>query len=187
MFDKTAFFYYNKDYVFERCAMVLDIKPILNTPGTRLDFQFALDLADVDFNGVYPIQNPVVVTGQVCNTAGMLTLTFDAHSVLESVCDRCLQPFQQPKTIHREFLLTTDAEPLPQDDDILPLDHGTLDMNEVARTEFILGMDTKTLCSEDCKGICPGCGVNLNQGRCSCKKPADPRWAALAKLLEDEG
>ena len=59
-------------------------------------------------------------------------------------------------------------------------------MGELARTAFILGMDTKTLCSEDCKGICPGCGVNLNQGSCTCKKETDPRLAALAKLLEKD-
>ena len=45
-------------------------------------------------------------------------------------------------------------------------------------------MDTKTLCSEDCKGLCPGCGVNLNHEACRCKKQVDPRLAALAKLLE---
>ncbi|MDY5613643.1 MAG: DUF177 domain-containing protein, partial [Dysosmobacter sp.] len=55
-----------------------------------------------------------------------------------------------------------------------------------ARTAFILEMDTKTLCSEDCKGLCPRCGADLNLGPCSCKKEVDPRLAALAKLLENK-
>ena len=47
------------------------------------------------------------------------------------------------------------------------------------------GMDTKTLCSEDCKGLCPRCGANLNDGPCGCKREVDPRLAVLAKLLEN--
>ena len=46
-------------------------------------------------------------------------------------------------------------------------------------------MDTKNLCSPDCKGLCPGCGANLNHEACRCKKAVDPRLAKLAQLLED--
>ena len=70
-----------------------------------------------------------------------------------------------------------------EDDDIILLDQGEVDVGELAYTAFILDMDTKHLCSEDCKGLCPGCGVNLNQAPCRCKKQADPRWAALEQLL----
>lgn len=70
-----------------------------------------------------------------------------------------------------------------EDDDIVLLDQGEVDVGELAYTAFILDMDTKHLCSEDCKGLCPGCGVNLNQAPCRCKKQADPRWAALEQLL----
>ena len=71
-------------------------------------------------------------------------------------------------------------------DDILLLEDGAVDLGDLARTVFILEMDTKTLCSEDCKGICPGCGVDLNQGTCTCKKEVDPRLAVLAKLLDKD-
>ena len=71
-------------------------------------------------------------------------------------------------------------------DDILLLENGAVDLGDLARTVFILEMDTKTLCSEDCKGICPGCGVDLNQGTCTCKKEVDPRLAVLAKLLDKD-
>ena len=70
--------------------------------------------------------------------------------------------------------------------DIVLLEAGTVDVGELARTAFILGMDTKTLCSEDCKGLCPRCGANLNEGLCGCKREIDPRLAALAKLLENK-
>ena len=144
-----------------------------------------MDLSDVDFGGRRPIQNPVVVTGDVRNVAGMLLLSFEASTVLKSVCDRCLKPFDQPKTIRYECMLAEELED-EESDDIILLEDGAVDLEDLARTAFILDMDTKTLCSEDCKGICPGCGVDLNQGTCTCKKEVDPRLAVLAKLLDKD-
>lgn len=165
--------------------MLLNVQKIINAPGERIDFQFELDMSDVDFGGRYPVQNPVVVTGDVRNVAGMLLLQFEASSVLDAVCDRCLKPFAQPKTIHYECMLADELAD-EENDDILLLEDGCVDLGDLARTMFILEMDTKTLCSEDCKGICPGCGVDLNQGSCTCKKEVDPRLAVLAKLLEKD-
>ena len=72
-------------------------------------------------------------------------------------------------------------------EDIVLLEQGEfVDAEDLARTAFILGMDTKTLCSEECKGLCPRSGADLNLGPCSCKKDVDPRLAALAKLLEQQ-
>ena len=69
--------------------------------------------------------------------------------------------------------------------DIVLLEAGTVDVGDLARTAFLLDMDTKPLCSEDCKGLCPRCGADLNLGPCSCGKETDPRLAVLAKLLEN--
>ena len=71
-----------------------------------------------------------------------------------------------------------------ENDEILLLDNDTVDLSELAREAFILNMPTKTLCREDCKGLCSGCGANLNVEKCRCRKEVDPRLASLAKLLE---
>ena len=71
-----------------------------------------------------------------------------------------------------------------EDEDIVLLENGEVDVGDLAYTAFLLAMDTKHLCSEDCKGLCPGCGVNLNREPCRCKKQVDPRWAALEQLLD---
>ena len=163
--------------------MLLNVQKIINAPGERIPFQFELDLSDVDFGGLYPARSPVVVTGEARNTAEMLLLQFTASTVLASVCDRCLKTFDNPKSVACEYILAQELEN-GDSDEIVLLEDGAVDVGELARTAFILEMDGKTLCSEDCKGICPGCGVNLNQGSCVCKKKTDPRWAALAQLLE---
>ena len=163
--------------------MLLNVKPILHTPGKRLDFQFELDLSDMEFSGRYPISRPVAVSGEVRNTAGILELTLNAKSTLDAVCDRCGKAFAQEKDVPFACMLAEELQN-EENDEIVLLEDGIVDVGDLARTAFILDMDTKTLCSEDCKGLCPRCGANLNLGPCSCKKETDPRLAVLAKLLE---
>lgn len=163
--------------------MLLNVKPILHTPGKRLDFQFELDLSDMEFSGRYPISRPVAVSGEVRNTAGILELTLYARSTLDAVCDRCGKAFAQEKDVPFACMLAEELQN-EENDEIVLLEDGMVDVGDLARTAFILDMDTKTLCSEDCKGLCPRCGADLNLGPCSCKKETDPRMAVLAKLLE---
>ncbi len=165
--------------------MILDVRPILCAPGKTLEFQFQMDLSDVEFEGRYPASRPVETKGLVRNTAGLLELSLSAWTTLDSVCDRCGKEFLQEKEVSYSCML---AEELQNEDsdEIVLLEDGRVDVGDLARTEFILGMDTKTLCSEDCKGLCPRCGADWNVGPCSCKKEPDPRMAALAKLLENK-
>ena len=163
--------------------MLLDVRPILYTPGKQLDFQLELDLSDLEFAGRYPVSRPVAVEGTVRNSADVLTLSLTARTTLDAQCDRCGKAFPLEKEVRWQCLL---AQELQNDDndEIVLLEDGHADVEELARTAFILEMDTRTLCSEDCKGLCPRCGADLNLGPCSCKKETDPRWAALAQLLE---
>lgn len=164
--------------------MRFDVKPILNFPGKSLNFQFTLDLSDTELNGQYPAQEPILAQGSVRNTAGLLELSMTASTTLDAVCDRCAKPIRIPKEVEFHCLLAEKLES-EQNDEIVLLEDGELDVGDLARTAFILEMDAKFLCSEDCKGLCPRCGADLNLGPCGCKKDADPRFAALAKLLEN--
>ena len=60
-----------------------------------------------------------------------------------------------------------------------------LDLDELMTDVFILDLDTKNLCKEDCQGLCPGCGADLNVEPCRCKKEVDPRLAGLAKFFDE--
>ena len=64
------------------------------------------------------------------------------------------------------------------------LEGDEIDLDEILSTCFVLDMETKFLCSEDCKGLCSTCGKNLNLGPCECRKPIDPRFAVLEQLLD---
>ena len=68
----------------------------------------------------------------------------------------------------------------------IPEDAGELDLKEAIREEVILSQTLLVLCDPDCKGLCPQCGVNLNEESCECSvEEADPRWDALRALKKE--
>ncbi|MDO8568287.1 MAG: DUF177 domain-containing protein [Dehalococcoidales bacterium] len=118
---------------------------------------------------------------------GMLT------TEVELVCSRCLSDFQRKLTlnIEEEFVPTIDVHtgaPLlpPEDPVFFTIDERhVIDFTEAIRQYALLAVPMKPLCRENCPGLCPSCGSNLNQGKCNCaEQKIDPRWAELAKLLK---
>ena len=165
--------------------MRLDLRSIIHVPGVSLPFQFELDLSGLDFYGEKPFAHPVRVSGAVRNMADALLLEGTAETTLELACDRCLKPFSQELTLPVSTLLAEELED-EENDEIVLLENGEADLDEIFTTALVLSMDAKHVCSEDCKGLCPTCGANLNDGPCGCRKEIDPRLAALAQLLDKE-
>ena len=165
--------------------MRLDLKDIIHVPGASKDFQFQLDLSQLEFYGSHPISRPVEAAGTVTNHAGALELTGTARSLLDLACDRCGKEFSREKAVPLDCLLADELED-EENDEIVLLDNGEVDLDEVFTTAAVLNMDAKHVCSEDCKGLCPTCGADLNEGSCGCKPERDPRFAALAQLLDKE-
>lgn len=163
--------------------MRLELKDIIHVPGAEQPFSCEMDLSGLEFYGAYPICEPVTVNGVVRNHAGMLELEATLSSNLHLNCDSCGKPFQQVMTVPVRRLLATELEN-EEEDEILLLSGTELDLDEAMTDEFIFAMDTKHLCSEDCKGRCPLCGADLNEGPCQCKPVADSRFAVLAQLLD---
>ena len=165
--------------------MRLDLRDIIHVPDAKKTFQFQLDLSQEDLYGTRPIVHPVQAVGSVTNHAGALVLEGTARSLLELACDRCGKEFSREKTVVLNNLVAQELED-EEHDDILLLDGTELDLDEAVTTAFILAMDTKNLCSDDCKGLCAKCGADLNLGLCGCRPEVDPRLAALAQLLDKE-
>ena len=167
--------------------MKLNLTRIAREPGAVLPFDSELDLSPVEWNGRRPFANAVHITGRVRNMAGAMVLTARLSSVLSLTCDRCARPFEREKTVEYETLLAFELANEESGDTVLLDKDGELDLDGLMEEVFLLEMDTKNLCSEDCRGLCPGCGADLNRESCRCKKEPDPRLAKLAQLLEDRG
>ena len=164
--------------------MRLDLRDIIHVPEASKPFRFQLDLSDLEFYGKHLISRPVQVEGSVTNHAGALVLEGTASSLLDLACDRCGKEFSREKVVELNCLMAHELED-EEHDEIYLLEGNEADLGEVAGTAFILAMDTKNLCSDDCKGLCAKCGADLNNGPCGCRPEVDPRLAALAQLLDD--
>jgi uncharacterized protein len=113
---------------------------------------------------------------------------------LELSCNRCLKAFEQPMhvTFEEQFYPTVDVvsgKPLApfDEDEIFPIDeHHLVDLTEAIRQNVLLAMPMATICREDCKGLCPQCGHDLNLGPCECKPEVDARLSVLENLLQNE-
>ena len=167
--------------------MLLDLSKLIGAPGSSLDFETALDLSELDFGGCRPAKQPVVARGTVRNTAGVLLMNGEVSTRLFGVCARCAREFERDVVFPLEAVLVTKLESEENEDDwVFVLENGCADLDDIVNTTFVLGMDTKLLCKPDCKGLCCRCGANLNDGPCSCKPEADPRFAVLQQLLNDK-
>ena len=165
--------------------MLLGLSKIIDCPGASVSFQTSVDLSDLCYGVTYPVSEPVLAQGTVRNTAGVLVMTGDIHTCIHGVCDRCAADFDREVDLPINVVLVTEmANEENEDEWVFPLEGDSADLDDIVRTVFVLNLDSKLLCKEDCKGLCCRCGTNLNDGPCNCQKELDPRFAALKQLLE---
>ncbi len=164
--------------------MLLGLSKIIDCPGANVTFSTSLDFRDLCYGTCYPVSEPVNAEGIVRNTAGVLMMTGTVRTCLHGVCDRCAADFTRNVEIPIDVVLVTElADEDHEDERVFPLEGDSADLEDIIRTVFVLNLDSKLLCKEDCKGLCQRCGKNLNDGPCSCQKELDPRFAALQQLL----
>lgn len=104
-------------------------------------------------------------------------------------CDRCLAGFRQPLASSYAVVYVEDAAESgrfpPEEVRVVRVDATVIDLAEDVREMLLLSVPLKLLCREDCRGLCPHCGADLNAGEHECaKRPADARWQQLEKLLK---
>lgn len=145
---------------------------------------YTLDWSDVPLNGVCPFTGPVSVRGEFRNRAGVVSVCARAQFTLDLFCDRCAQPMRQAFDVPIEHVLVRELAD-ESNDELILLDSFRMDLDALVSDDVFLSLPTKFLCRDDCQGVCPTCGQNLNDGPCSCKKSVDPRLAGLLQLLED--
>ncbi len=119
---------------------------------------------------------------------GILVLgELDAEAKTE--CTRCLTPFYQPITIELEDILSLPGAGLTPERPVRVNEDGWVDLAPLIREYVWLGMPPNPICSSTCKGLCPECGGNRNNGECTCENVTtiDPRWEALRQLVDKPG
>ena len=142
---------------------------------------------DPDFR----VAAPVSLAFDIFRDKQQFRLAGRVKTTLELPCGRCLEPFTIP--VDAPFDLryqphthnTGEGEQEIEEDDLTTAfyENDEIDLGLLMREQFYLALPMKPLCAEDCRGLCPVCGTNLNGETCSCKHDwEDPRLAALKTI-----
>src|SRR5207244_565222 len=122
----------------------------------------------------FRIVEPVALAFEIFKDKAQFRLVGHARTTLELPCGRCLEPFTLP--IDAAFDLryqphavnTGEGEREIEEDDLSTAfyDNDQIDLGQLMREQFYLALPMKPLCIQDCRGLCPACGTNLNKGTC---------------------
>jgi len=137
---------------------------------------------------------PVELAFDIFKDKDQFRLVGAVKTTLELPCSRCLEAFALPvdASFDLRYQPHTDnkgeGEKEVEEDDLTTAfyENDEIDLGQLMREQFYLALPMKPLCREDCKGLCPVCGTNLNAGGCSCDRAwEDPRLAALLELRKN--
>lgn len=136
-----------------------------------------LEAADPTFEGLeLELGAPIEVRGRLQQTGeGEFYWHGTLSGRLRGACRRCLKDLNYPLDTEVEILLSSDPE-AADDPSVYPLPDrvARVDLRPVVREEVALAVSAYPLCRDDCAGLCPRCGADLNAGPCTCAGPAEP-------------
>ena len=171
--------------------MLTDVSSILKIQGAKLELDSEVGLSGAEFLGErYSFTKPLRLTGEIYNNGQSLTLAAHAAGRIATQCARCLKPIEADVDFDIHELLARAEDGADEDGDIILFDGHEVDLDDIVTDNFLMNISGKYLCRDDCKGLCPVCGHDLNEGDCGCDSEyVDPRWQALKDILDrrDDG
>lgn len=146
--------------------MILDLKKIKRSGKDQSDFFFLyqpqtqlIDIPSVGFDGDIKINGTVYITGE-----HSAFIEAEVDFALKGECTRCLSETR------KEFVVELAESVSMDDEEGYPVKNDTVDLTKIVDDLVMMNIPVSFLCKEDCKGLCSGCGTNLNEGECKCKK-----------------
>jgi len=123
-------------------------------------------------------------------TATEIALKADIRTGGQFVCDRCVAEFNLALTPSYRMLYVWDGADTthldPSEVQVVSPSLAVVDMSEDVRQTILLAVPLKLLCREDCRGLCPGCGADLNREACRClEAPGESPLAGLREVLKN--
>ncbi len=158
------------------------------------DYPFEFETAP-EAIGLEGFVGTVRVGGSLRKSSNQFFLTGRVIGTYVSQCDRCLVEVRQEidVPINVYYITADEASASAQEEaevevrTLHPDEHAIV-LDEEVRQSISVEMPVKVLCREECRGLCPNCGADLNQGECGCSsEDIDPRWTRLAELFKGRG
>ena len=167
---------------------MLDVSKALKNPGQIFPFE-----AEVEIEEMEVLSDPVHfvdvrVEGEyLCAGDNRISLKARVSAQADTRCSRCLEPVRIP--VNAEVDAIFDRQPDPEDPDLYSFEASTVELTDPVRDALVLELPMRVLCSPECKGLCPVCGINLNKDTCTCQEGAEvvnPFSALKNIVLNDE-
>lgn len=163
--------------------MKYDLSPLAHKRASELeiDTTFTFPSDDPMSDSVFT-PAPVAVKGTIKLNGNQFKLDVMYKSTWEYQCGRCLNPVDY--VIQGEIKRSIVKDGDDGDDEIIVVESAIIDLYDVIYNDIVLNLPLQVMCDEDCKGLCPDCGMNLNSGTCNCSQESiDPRLAKLKNLF----
>lgn len=164
-----------------------DVSQLKRIPGTREQMEMEFEPGTVVIEGESLIfLGPVQVSLIITNVGHSLSVAGIVNALIELTCNRCLEQFQYQLDypFNENYFQRLDGFK-PPDEEWVAYSGDIIDLAPEVIKSAYLALPMRSLCRDDCKGLCASCGVNSNHVRCDCKaEVADPRMAKLKELLE---
>ena len=167
---------------------MLDVSRALKNPGQVYPFEASVELEEMEVLSDVVHFEDVSVRGEyLCPGDDRISLKARAAAQANTRCSRCLEPVRIPVSADVDAVF--DRRPDPEDPDLYSFEASTLELTDAVRDALLLELPLRVLCAEDCRGLCPVCGINLNKGTCTCQEGAEvinPFSALKNIVLNDE-
>jgi len=151
--------------------MRFSVQSLRAEKGATMLLNMREQMAPVDLGrSLLRFVEPVEFVGQATNTGRRVVIRGSAKTRAMAVCDRCLEGFAMDLTtpIDESYYRVDEAPAHPDDDERTYGEDDMIDISSDIEQAFVLTLPIRIVCRDDCRGLCPGCGGNLNTGECSC-------------------
>jgi len=128
----------------------------------------------------------VKVTGEISNEKGKFRFVGKVRAVICVNCDLCLKPFDIELNFDIDEIFSESYDGVNDENDFLPFSDKKINLEDAVISDILLNIPMKTVCSDECKGLCAVCGHNLNEGDCGCDRTyINPKFEKLKALFEE--
>lgn len=164
--------------------LLVNVADLLEQPGSlkHVRFEEWVEGLENDLVRIEP-QNPLKFDLNLESIAeGAVLVRGEVKVDYTVTCRRCLDEMPLPHAVQMAEVYRPRGGDVWEEGYVI--ENETIDLHPAVRDSVVLNMPLYPLCREDCKGLCPRCGANLNRGPCSCpSEDADDRWGTLRELL----
>ena len=164
--------------------MKINIASVLKNEGASVKLSGRMELGEFDFSGSQiSFEEPVTIEGSVQNIGSTLEISATVKGTYKTQCSRCGSIVT--KELGATLFESVGSDFSDVDEECLSLCGNVLDIEGSVRASVFSDIPLKFLCSENCKGLCPKCGINLNEEKCNCDTTVyDPRFAIFRNLQQ---